>query len=109
VSSSQNLTNFNGNWGPGCCVVQRSVGGTVRTAGGAPIRNATVILTGGGLPAPRVAQTGSFGSYVFDNVLTGTQYNIFVSAKRFRFTPISRDIILAGDDFTQDFTANAQE
>jgi hypothetical protein len=109
VSSSQPLTNFTGNWGPGCCVVPRSVGGTVRTAGGAPIRNATVVLSGGGLPAPRVAQTGSFGSFVFDNVLTGTQYNIFVSAKRFRFTPISRDIILAGDDFTQDFTANPQE
>ena len=109
VTSSQDLTNFAGNWGPGCCVVPRSVGGTIRTAGGAPIRNATVILSGGGLPAPRVAQTGSFGSYLFDNVLTGTQYNIFVSAKRFRFTPISRDIILAGDDFTQDFTANPQE
>jgi hypothetical protein len=63
-------------------------------------------LSGGGLPAPRVAQTGSFGSYVFDNVLTGTQYNLFVSAKRFRFTPINRAILLAGDDFTQDFTAN---
>jgi hypothetical protein len=109
VISSQPITLLEGDWGPGHFAQPRSIGGTVRTAGGAPIRNATVILSGGGLPAPRVAQTGSFGTYIFDNVLTGTHYNLFVSAKRFRFSPISRDIFIYGDDFTQDFTANPQE
>lgn len=109
VISSQPITLLEGDWGPGHFAQPRSIGGTVRTAGGAPIRNATVILSGGGLPAPRVAQTGSLGSYIFDNVLTGTHYNLFISAKRFRFSPISRDIFIYGDDFTQDFTANPQE
>jgi hypothetical protein len=109
VMSGQPLSDIAGNWGIGHTAQPRILAGTVRAANGAPIRNATLILSGGGLPQPRVTQTGSLGSYVFENVLTGVQYTLFVSAKRFRFSPLSRIIQLTGDDLAADFNANSQE
>jgi hypothetical protein len=57
---------------------------------------------------PLVAQTGNFGQYSFHGVPSGTLFTLFVSAKRYRFTPPNRDIVLSGDDLAQDFTANPQ-
>jgi len=97
VMSGQPLSDIGGKWGFGHFAQLRAFGGTVYTFNFQPIRNATVILSGGGLPAPRVTQTGSLGNYFFDDVLTGTTYTLFVSAKRFRFSPITRDVIISGD------------
>jgi len=108
VVSLQPLSDVSGNWGIGHLAQPRTLSGTVRTAGGMPIRNAILRLSGGGLTEPMVTQTGSLGQYVFNNVLTGTPYTLSVSAKRFRFTPTSNQIVIIGDGFPQDFTANAQ-
>lgn len=108
ITSSPNMADLNGNWAAGCCSVPRTLAGTVRTAEGMPIRNAVLTLSGGGLPQPVVAQTGNFGQYVFFGVMSGRVHTLSVSAKRHRFTPLSRTIVLSGDDFNQDFTANPQ-
>lgn len=108
VLSSPSLLNMTGNWAAGCCVVPRTLAGTIRTADGAPVRNAIVRLSGGGLPQPVEFQTGNFGQYFFSGVPSGTLFTLSVSAKRFRFTPASRDVVLAGDDLTQDFAASPQ-
>lgn len=109
VSTSGSLVNLTGNWSPGCCSVPRTLAGTVRDANGFPLRNATLRLSGGGLPQPIFVNTGSLGGYLFQGVISGRLYSLTVGAKRYRFTPSSRDIVLAGDDTTQDFTANPQE
>jgi CSLREA domain-containing protein len=67
-------------------VVSASIGGRVTTSDGTGIRNATVTLSGGGLPQPLVTQTGSLGWYSFPDLPGEQSYMISASAKRFRFT-----------------------
>ncbi|MEP7212748.1 MAG: carboxypeptidase-like regulatory domain-containing protein [Acidobacteriota bacterium] len=79
--------------------------GQILTSNGAGIKNATVTLTGGGLPAPLVVQTGSLGYYSFSNVPSGT-YTLSVSAKRFTFAAPSRSVNLNTDLNNENFVAD---
>lgn len=66
-----------------------SVSGRLLTAAGQGIRGASVYLTDqDGLS--RVAQTGSFGYYSFENVEVGRTYTVTAVGKRFTFTEPSR-------------------
>ena len=82
-----------------------SVSGTITTSGGMPIRNAEVVLTGGGLPQPLKFYTGNFGQYVFTN-LTGAAYDISVNAKRFRFSPPNIIVDLGSSMTNVNFSAS---
>ncbi|HEV7645022.1 MAG TPA: S8 family serine peptidase [Pyrinomonadaceae bacterium] len=73
-----------------------SVGGRVLTAGGMPIRQATVTLqdsTG----IPRYAVTGSLGYYLFEDVPVGN-YVIGVSSKRYSIPARVLSVLAAVDD-----------
>jgi hypothetical protein len=64
-----------------------TVSGRVFTAGGIPLRSASVVIDdhNGHI---QFAITGSLGYYVFDNVQTGATYTISVSSKRYTFNPV---------------------
>ena len=88
--------------------VSASISGRVTTFEGAGIRNATVTLTGGGLPQPLTAQTGSMGYYSFPSLPGDQSYTLMVSAKRFRFEiPGSFQFVyLLFDETDVNFVAN---
>lgn len=88
-------------------VTNVSVGGRVLTADGSGIRNATVTISGGNLPSPVTAQTGSFGFYNFSGVPSGATYTVTVSGKRYSFAQPSRTVTPQSDVTNFDFTANA--
>jgi hypothetical protein len=73
-----------------------SISGRVLTANGIGIRNAAVIVTGGNLPGPRFATTGTFGYYNFEGLEVGQTYVVTVQSKRFAF--LTPDIILTLQD-----------
>jgi hypothetical protein len=105
------VTNFS-DWGAANAAPTAStasISGRVTTANGNGIRNAAMILTGNSLPAPVIVQTGSFGSYTFDNLRVGETYVLQVGAKRFRFTNPTHVITLQSDIADMDFVANPQE
>jgi len=83
--------------------------GTIRTAGGIPIRSAQVIISGGSLAQPIVYYTNNFGLYYFPDLPVTETYTIKVSAKRFRFTQFERSVMINSDVANFDFTANPQE
>lgn len=83
-----------------------SLGGRVTTAWGNGIRNAIVIVTGGGLPGPLSVQTGAFGYYEFRDLRAGETYSVTVGAKRFRFTNPTRIVTLQDNVTDFDFVAN---
>jgi hypothetical protein len=82
-----NISFINGDWGIGAQLDPSpvSVSGNVTTAGGQPIRNATLTISGGNLPSPVTAQTGNFGTYSFTGLQAGESYIIRVDMKRYRF------------------------
>jgi hypothetical protein len=65
-----------------------NVGGRVVTPSGLGLRNAVVSLTDS-VGVRRTATTSSFGIYSFGNVLSGQEYLIGVSSKRYRFTTLA--------------------
>jgi len=82
-----NVSHFS-DWGVGNAVptaANASLGGQVLTASGQGIRNATVVISGGGLTAPRYATTGTFGYYQFDGLPVGESYVVTVVSKRYTF------------------------
>ena len=81
-----------------------AVSGSIKTANGSGIRNASVTLTdlNGNV---RKAQTGAFGNYKFDNVEAGQTYIISVSAKRFAFAQSSQVLSVNEDALNVDFIA----
>jgi CSLREA domain-containing protein len=91
----------------GVVAVPAYIAGHIVTPAGNPVRNAFVTISGGGLPAPITVQTGTFGHYRFENILTGATYTVTVSAKRYTFTPPSRDIVLTGNLDNEDFIADS--
>jgi hypothetical protein len=106
-----NVTSFS-DWGGAAAAPTAStasISGRVTTANGNGIRNAAMILTGNSLPAPVIVQTGSFGTYSFDNLRVGETYILQVGAKRFRFTNPTHVITLQGSITDMDFIANPQE
>jgi hypothetical protein len=106
-----NIGGLTGDWGLGAALAPTSVSvsGSVTTSTGQPIRNATVTISGGGLPAPISAVTGNFGTYVFSGLQPNQTYLVSVSAKRYRFTLISQLVTADHDVGNVNFTANPQE
>lgn len=81
-----------------------SVSGRVLVQKGG-LTNASVTISGGDLPSPVTKQTGSFGSYIFENLTPGETYLITVSAKRYTFDPNTRTVSPNQDVTDFDFTA----
>lgn len=63
-----------------------SITGRVVTSYGAGIRNAIVVVTGGGLTEPRSYRTNNFGNYRFTDLEVGQTYVLTINSKRFVFT-----------------------
>lgn len=85
-----------------------SIGGRILTSGGAGIRNALVTISGGNLPAPKTVQTGSFGSYNFSGLPSGSSYTVTVTTKRYVIAQASRTVSTATGVNNLDFVANPQ-
>jgi hypothetical protein len=103
------LTSFNGTWGFGASIPTISISGRVTAANGNGLANATVMLTGGSLAAPRLIQTGPFGTYVFSGVDPGGEYTVTASAKRNRFATMERILSSWTSVANVDFVANPPE
>lgn len=106
------IGNVAGGWGIeflGPTAANAAVSGRVMTASGEGIRNATVIITGNSLIAPRVAQTGSFGNFAFEGLVTGETYVVTVNSRRYSFSAPSRVISLVDNVTDADFIADPQE
>jgi hypothetical protein len=85
-----------------------TLGGRVLTANGDGIGNAVVTVSGGNLPAPVIARTGSFGYYNFPGLSSGMTYSVTVSTKRHVFAQPARTITLLYDVNNFDFAAEPQ-
>lgn len=83
-----------------------SISGTIRTAGGVPIRNAMVTLSGGSLNEPVTVMTNNFGIYYFTGLPVTETYTVTASAKRFRFSTSEARFMLNADRADLDFMAN---
>jgi uncharacterized membrane protein len=86
--------------------VNASVSGRVVTAGGNGIRNVSLTIGGGNLPASLVALTGSFGYFSFQGLQSGQTYTVTASSKRYSFAQPSRMVTPSGDVTGFDFVAN---
>jgi hypothetical protein len=64
-----------------------SVSGRVTTLDGYGVSNAIVSIADAGGGNARIAITGGFGYFRFDNVAAGASYDMSVSSKRYTFTP----------------------
>lgn len=84
-----------------------SISGRVQTADGRGIRGANVYLidTNGAL---RMALTGSFGYYAFENVEVGRIYTLTIASKRFTFENPTRFVSVTDELTGVDFTAIPQ-
>ncbi len=79
--------------------------GTIKTAGGMPIRNVSVVLSEGGLSAPVYALTNQFGLYSFPGLQVTERYSVSISSKRFNFVVDQKLVTLLHDEESIDFTA----
>jgi hypothetical protein len=84
-----------------------SVSGRVIDSSGNGIRNAILILEGGGMMEPRYIRTGSFGYYGFDGLSNGT-YTVTVVTKRYTFAVPVRTFTLVDDITGVDFIGDPQ-
>ena len=85
-----------------------SLSGRVTDASGRGIRNAVIVLEGGGMIEPRITATGSMGFYQLDGLSTGS-YNVTVIAKRHSFAVPTRAATLSENVIDFDFVADPQE
>jgi hypothetical protein len=110
-SVDDHLTDLTGDWGIGAQLDPGpvSISGSVTQAGGQPIANATLTISGGNLPAPIVTQTGSFGLYQFSGLQAGETYNVRVDVKRYRFSVNVQPVTPTGNVTNVNFVANPQE
>lgn len=81
-----------------------SIAGQVRTFSGIPIQNAVIALVDAAGTA-RIARTGPFGYYRFDDVPAGATYVASVSAKGFVFSQSSVLLAVSDDLAEYDFVA----
>lgn len=86
-------------------LVNVSIGGRILTSGGGGIRNASVTISGGNLPAPVTVQTGSFGYYNFTGLQSATTYTVTVGVKRYVIAQPSRVVSPTGNVNNFDFVA----
>lgn len=109
--TATNVTNFSG-WGAGVLAptaATASISGRVLTAGGRPIANVRVIISGGSLPESISMYTGQLGYYSFTDLPVGQDYVVTVKARRFHFTNPSHLITLNDNITDGDFIADPQE
>jgi hypothetical protein len=111
VSSPAGVTEFTGSWGIGGQLDPGpvSISGSVTTAGGQPIRNAVLTISGGNLPAPVTVQTGNFGTYSFGSLQAGEAYTVRVDVKRYRFAQPTQLVTPMSNVSNVNFVANPQE
>lgn len=81
-----------------------SLSGRVLTAGGRPIRDAFITITGENVPGAST-QTGSFGQFSFDGLEPDRPYTVTVITKRHVIAQPSRMITLQGNVTDFDFMA----
>ncbi len=89
-------------------VANLSLGGRVLTSGGLGIRNASVTISGGNLPSPVTAQTGSFGYYNFQGIQAGAQYTVTVTTKKYVMAQPTRTVTPQSSVSNFDFVAEPQ-
>ncbi len=99
-SSGMALTRFQGEASP-----YANIYGTLKTAGGMPIKNVVVVLSEGELSQPRYALTNQLGNYFFDNLPVTETYSVSISSKRFNFNVDQQRLMLNHDEQGVDFTA----
>jgi uncharacterized delta-60 repeat protein len=85
------------------------ISGRVTTPFGSGIRNEAIVLTGGGLTAPRFARTSSFGYYTFDNLTLGETYTVRIVSKRYTYASPARVVSLSANVGDADFVADAPQ
>ena len=85
-----------------------SLGGRILTANGSGIRNVLVTVSGGDLPFPITAQTGSFGFYNFPALHSGQTYTVTVTTKRYTLAEPTRMVTLNSNVSNFDFVAEPQ-
>lgn len=110
TGTAPGVSNFSA-WGAGLLAPTAANGfieGRVSLADGRGIRNAMVIITGGGLAAPRYAQTGDFGNYRFEDLPVGQTYVVSVVSKRFVFANPTRTVTLDDNVTGFDFEAEGR-
>jgi hypothetical protein len=101
---------INGGWGLQLLAPTAAfagISGRLTTAGGEGIRNATVMLSGGNLPQPIWAHTGTFGNYKFTDLAIGQIYVVTVISRRYTFAEPSRVVNLFDSVTNQNFVAES--
>lgn len=111
VTTAFGVNDLTGDWGIGAELDPGpvSISGRVTTASGNPIRNATVIVSGGGLSSPITVFTGSLGTYLVNGLPVGQTYHVSASAKRYRFPAGGQNVTPFGNLSDIDFAANPQD
>ncbi len=89
-------------------VTDSGVQGRVTTSGGAGIRNVSVTISGGNLPAPKTVLTGSLGRFVLSGLQSGATYTVTVGSKRFTFSQPSQTVAPDGSFATVNFAADGE-
>ena len=105
------VTSFS-KWGAGVAAptaANADISGRVTTAGGMPIANVKVTLTGGGLDHTVVGYTSSLGYYNFEGLPVGQNYVVTVKSRRFFFSEPSHFITLQDNITDGDFVADPQQ
>jgi hypothetical protein len=104
------VTSFS-QWGAGVSAptaANADISGRVTTAGGMPIANVKVTLTGGGLDHTVIGYTSSLGYYNFEGLPVGQNYVVSVKSRRFFFSEPSHFITLQDNITDGDFVADPQ-
>ena len=91
---------------PMTVVADLSLSGRVLTGSGRGIPNTFVTLSGGNLPNPIATRTNSFGYYNFQELQSGQEYTVTVSARRYSFAQPTQMITLNDNVSDLNFVAD---
>lgn len=81
------------------------ISGRVEDTSGRPIKNLTVMVSGGTLTAPRVVKTNNFGMFTFAGMEVGHTYVVGVVSSRFGFP--NQNFVLTPMDSVSDIVFRA--
>lgn len=76
------------------------IAGTVFGPSGEPLRNVTVMLSGGTFTAPMIVKTNNFGMFSFRGIEAGGTYVVGVVSRRYGFEQQNQVVTLT-EDFTR--------